>query len=249
MTGTMESIRNLSSALWTIRTTQESAKILRTTYSLLRCFLFFDICYLIAGITLITMALTNQIAERERMVLCGGFFGLFASLSAMCNSLACHGMRKWKRGFLVPWILFYLLVLGFLTMNLLQALYLHNFHVEWRHLFLFFAVFTIFSCWRHMKKQYLLMALPRPEQVIIDVESVVREYLRPATAISVSPAGDLPPKYEDLEDFPPQYDEFTMRNDAALEVAVGGDCVNDATNAAAEESASGQTEEAAKASK
>lgn len=249
MTGTMESIRNLSSALWTIRTTQESAKILRTTYSLLRCFLFFDICYLIAGITLITMALTNQIAERERMVLCGGFFGLFASLSAMCNSLACHGMRKWKRGFLVPWILFYLLVLGFLTMNLLQALYLHNFHVEWRHLFLFFAVFTIFSCWRHMKKQYLLMALPRPEQVIIDVESVVREYLRPATAISVSPAGDLPPKYEDLEDFPPQYDESTMRNDAALEVAVGGDCVNDATNAAAEESASGQTEEAAKASK
>merc|ERR1711892_1407750 len=106
---------------------------------------------------------TNQIADRERMVLCGGFFGLFASLSAMCNSLACHGMRKWKRGFLVPWILFYLLVLGFLTMNLLQALYLHNFHVEWRH----------------MKKQYLLMALPRPEQVIIDVESVVREYMRP----------------------------------------------------------------------
>lgn len=195
------------------------------------------------------MALTNQIAERERMVLCGGFFGLFASLSAMCNSLACHGMRKWKRGFLVPWILFYLLVLGFLTMNLLQALYLHNFHVEWRHLFLFFAVFTIFSCWRHMKKQYLLMALPRPEQVIIDVESVVREYLRPATAISVSPAGDLPPKYEDLEDFPPQYDESTMRNDAALEVAAGGDCVNDATNAATEESAIGQTEEAAKLSK
>merc|ERR1712106_1094248 len=82
------------------------------------------------------MALTNQIADRERMVLCGGVFGLFASLSAMCNSLACHGMRKWKRGFLVPWILFYLLVLGFLTLNLLQGLYHHNFHVEWHHLFL-----------------------------------------------------------------------------------------------------------------
>merc|ERR1712013_93744 len=213
VTNTMESIRNLSSALWTIRTSQESAKILRTTYSLLRCFLFFDICYLIAGITLI-----NQIAERERMVLCGGFFGLFASLSAMCNSLACHGMRKWKRGFLVPWILFYLLVLGFLTLNLLQALHIHNFHVKWRDLFLFFAVFTIFSCWRHMKKQYLLMALPRPEQVIIDVESVVREYMRPAAATSSSPPGDLPPKYEDLADCPPpQYDESTMRSDAALD--------------------------------
>jgi len=218
----MESIRNLSSALWTIRTTQESAKILRTTYSLLRCFLFFDICYLIAGITLITMALTNQIADRERMVLCGGAFGLFASLSAMCNSLACHGVRKWKRGFLVPWILFYLLVLGFLTLNLLQALYLQNFHVEWRHLFLFFAVFTIFSCWRHMKKQYLLMTLPRPEQTIIDVESVVREYLRPSNTTTESPPGDLPPKYEDLEDFPPQYDESTMSNDAAPEAATDG---------------------------
>ena len=94
--------------------------------------------------------------------------GLVMLLSVLTiTSLACHGMRKWKRGFLVPWILFYLLVLGFLTLNLLQALYLHNFHVEWRDLFLFFAVFTIFSCWRHMKKQYLLMALPRPEQVHI----------------------------------------------------------------------------------
>jgi len=195
------------------------------------------------------MALTNQIADRERMVLCGGFFGLFASLSAMCNSLACHGMRKWKRGFLVPWILFYLLVLGFLTMNLLQALYLHNFHVEWRHLFLFFAVFTIFSCWRHMKKQYLLMALPRPEQVIIDVESVVREYMRPSAATSVSPAGDLPPKYEDLEDCPPQYDESTMRNDAALDPVEGREAVNDTTSAEGGESGSAHTEVTAKPAK
>merc|ERR1712112_197681 len=98
----------------------------------------------------------------------------------------------------------------------MQALYIHNFRVEWRHLFLFFAVFTIFSCWRHMKKQYLLMALPRPEQVILDVESVVREYMRPAAATSSSPPGDLPPKYEDLSDCPPpQYDEETMRNYAA----------------------------------
>jgi len=71
-----------------------------------------------------------------------------------------------------------------------------------------------------MKKQYLLMALPRPEQVIIDVESVVREFMRPAAATSSSPAGDLPPKYEDLSECPPpQYDESTMRNDAAVNTA------------------------------
>ena len=55
-------------------------------------------------------------------------------------------------------------------------------------------------------------------QVIIDVESVVREYMRPAAATSSSPPGDLPPKYEDLADCPPpQYDESTMRSDDALD--------------------------------
>jgi len=61
------------------------------------------------------------------------------------------------------------------------------------------------------------MSFPRPEQVVVDIESVVREYLRPST--SVSPPGDLPPKYEEIgEDVPPpQYDESTMRDCATLD--------------------------------
>ena len=59
-----------------------------------------------------------------------------------------------------------------------------------------------------MQKQFILMALPRPQTVVIDVEAVVREYLSPTT--THSPPKDLPPKYEDVEDFPPQYDEYTM---------------------------------------
>jgi len=208
----MDTVQDMGRALWSLRTNQESAKILQTTYSLLRCFLFFDICYLIAGLTLITLALTNQIDDKDRMILVGGFFSLFASISAMCNSLASHGVRTWRRCFLLPWLVFWLLVLAFLTLNLAQALYLMQFHIEWRLIFLFFATYAVFSCWRHMQKQYLTMSLPRPEQVVVDIESVVREYLRPAT--STSPPGDLPPKYEDVgEDVPPpQYDEFTMSN-------------------------------------
>jgi len=69
------------------------------------------------------------------------------------------------------------------------------------------------------------MAFPRPEQVVVDVESVVRDYLRPATAHS--PPGDLPPKYEEVqaaaaaqvteeEAPPPQYDEsMTMGSNLA----------------------------------
>merc|ERR1712088_1204554 len=92
----MDTVRDLSSALWSLRTSQEAARLLRTSLSLLRCFLFFDICYLIGGITLISMALSNQVKDQDnRMVFAGGLLTLFGSLSAMCNSLASHGLRSW----------------------------------------------------------------------------------------------------------------------------------------------------------
>merc|ERR1711934_643812 len=105
---TMDTVRDLSSALWSLRTSQEAARLLRTSLSLLRCFLFFDICYLIGGITLISMALSNQVKDQDnRMVFAGGLLTLFGSLSAMCNSLASHGLRTWRRAFLLPWLLFF----------------------------------------------------------------------------------------------------------------------------------------------
>jgi len=42
----------------------------------------------------------------------------------------------------------------------------------------------------------------------VDVESVVREYLSPVT--TTSNPKDLPPKYEEVEELPPQYDATTM---------------------------------------
>merc|ERR1712008_57680 len=148
----MDTLRDLSSALWTLRSNQEAARVLRTTNSLLRCFLFFDICYLI--------------------------------------------------------------------MHMAHSLYFEQ--TQWRHVFLFFANIAVFSCWRHMHKQYILMALPRPqEQTVVDVESVMREYLSPVTTIS-NPK-DLPPKYEEVEELPPQYDATTMESasqDPALRVAM-----------------------------
>lgn len=204
----MDTLRDLSSALWTIRSNQEAARVLRTTNSLLRCFLFFDICYLISGIALITMALTNQLDHRDRMIMFGGLFGVFASISALVNSLASHGIRTWRRNFLLPWLAFFLVVLGMLIMHMAHSLYFEQ--TQWRHVFLFFANIAVFSCWRHMHKQYILMALPRPQeqQTIVDVESVVREYLSPVT--TVSNPKDLPPKYEEVEELPPQYDPTTM---------------------------------------
>jgi hypothetical protein len=86
----MDTMRDLSSALWSLRTSQEAARRLRTSLSLLRCFLFFDICYLIGGITLIAMALCGN-NQDNRMVFAGGLLTLFGSLAAMCNRLVAEG--------------------------------------------------------------------------------------------------------------------------------------------------------------
>ena len=81
----METVRNLNGALTAFHSADEAGKTIRTSWSILRCFLFFDICYLMSSVTLIVMALTDQTTEKENMILCGGAFGIFATISAMCN--------------------------------------------------------------------------------------------------------------------------------------------------------------------
>lgn len=162
------------------------------------------------------MALINadlKSSDSETMIVGGAGLGLFATVSALCNSLACHGLRQWKRSYLVPWLSFYLLVLGVVSTILLQAIYSQHFLLHLGHIYLMCALFTVFYCWSHVKKQYIIMLLPRPEQVTIDV---MRDILAGLpfrggnnNVVTESPPGDLPPKYEEL-DFPPQYDEVSM---------------------------------------
>ena len=99
-------------------------------------------------------------------------------------------------------------------MNMIRDLWCH--HIQWRHVFLFFANMFIFTCWRHMQKQFLVMSLPRPFPISGDVEAVVREALQP---LPILPK-DAPPRYEEVqtEESPPGYDEATRRlhHEAAL---------------------------------
>ena len=72
-----------------------------------------------------------------------------------------------------------------------------------------YCTVAVFSCWRHMHRQFLMMSLPRPEAVIMDVEGIMRELLVRENNIMK----DAPPKYEDLDIEPPQYDEKTMNTE------------------------------------
>ena len=75
----------------------------------------------------------------------------------------------------------------------------------------YYLTVAVFSCWRHMHRQFLMMSLPRPESTVVDVEGIMRELLvRDSQANIVK---DPPPKYEDLYMEPPQYDENTMNTE------------------------------------
>jgi len=198
----LETLRDLSRALWSLRSHQEEARLLRTTYSLLRCFLFFDVCYLISGVTLISLALTSQVdSGRDTMIMYGGILGVFASISALCNSLANHGLRSWKRLLLLPWLIFFLVVQVIITLHLSHNIYFPR--VQWRHLLLFLANIAVFTSWRQMYSQFIMMKQQRPQEM--DVESVVRECLRPLPQQPI--VKDPPPKYDELgqQDTPPPY--------------------------------------------
>ena len=207
------------------------ARILRSTMQLLRCFLFFDVCWVISGISLIVMAFSHQLGHsKERLIMLGGIIGVYASTSALVNSLANFGVKTWRRSFLIPWLSFFLVVFCLIITHLADSLYEESF--QWRQIFLFMAAIAVFSCWRHMLRQYNIMLKPRPqvslkykcmianvkkkqlfqEQLIADVESMVRDL------VNSSDQDNQPPKYEDLqaeEVPPPQYESCVLqiRND------------------------------------
>ena len=47
-------------------------------------------------------------------------------------------MRTWRRGYLLPWLAFFTMVMVFLLMELGRSLYFDR--AEWRHVFLLFAI-------------------------------------------------------------------------------------------------------------
>lgn len=197
----MRNLRDLSDSIRGFSNVDESTRVVRGTLSLLRCFFFFDLCWLLSGIGLIILAVTNSIQTNQRsdFIVSGAAMGFFASISALVNSLASHGIRTWRRGFLVPWLAYFLIIFSLMVIYLANSVYEN--HFQWRHIFLFLGIFAIYSCWRHMYRQYRLMSRPRPEQVVMDVESLVRVMRNSSTGQARD--SDLPPKYEELEDVPP----------------------------------------------
>ena len=194
--------------------TDEPSRTLKGTLSVLRCFFFFDLCMLLSGIGMILLAVTQDIEQKKNFIFSGGAMGFFASSSALVNCLASHGVKSWRRGFLLPWLGYYLTIFVFVVIFLANSIYKSRF--RWIHLFMFVGTILLYSCWRHMYRQFQLMLRPRPNQVVVDVESLVRGILQSpsrTTVTTTSDPRDLPPKYEELEEVPPPLYSSVVREE------------------------------------
>ena len=159
---------------------------------------------LLTGIGMILLAVINNIEKKQNVIFLGGAMGFFASTSALVNCLASHGVKTWRRGFLLPWLTYYLTIFVFMVIFLANSVYKSRF--SWTQLFLFVGTILLYSCWRHMHTQFQLMVRPRPQPVVVDVESLMRGILQSptrTTTTTTSDPKDLPPKYEELEEVPP----------------------------------------------
>lgn len=127
-----------------------------------------------------------------------------APAAAMCDVLALRGLRQWRRGYLLPWLVYYFILVALVFSTTISGL-CHS-GIKWKYLILILCVMCFFSAWRHVRRQYSEMAFERPtcrtiEELAVDMRATG---CSPATA--EAPANDLPPKYEDLEQ-PPAYHE------------------------------------------
>jgi len=203
-----------------VRMELDIEKITRHTMATLKLLIFFDVCYFIASIVLVCVGFSTNTQQRDSLTIAGGVLGLFSIITFSCNSLAVHGLRTWKRLLLVPWLIFWLVILGSLVFQLITSVFFRSGHHNmpgFQQALELILCFCVFSVWCNMRKQVALMAHSREElQSAFNVDNItIARDLFASTTTSgqsrVDPAKDLPPKYEDCTDAPPPaYNVETM---------------------------------------
>lgn len=190
-----------------------------------------NITYSIVGIIFITLAQfppENLVMQQGLFARLGVVLLFFSPMALIADLLALHGLRQYKRVLLLPWLVFYAVMLALAFSVFLTEIF-HN-GVRWHVLILGLVALMMFTRWRHINLQFKLMSVypDRPtEQSISQLAAVVTASSSAAAAAarSTSSGGgqtsDLlknmpppPPKYEDLEQ-PPQYEDVLSADAAA----------------------------------
>lgn len=129
---------------------------------------------------------------------------MFAPLASFVDLLALRGLQLWRRSYLLPWLFLYAFIISLIFANALSGVFHQGF--RWTYTILLLCVLISFSAWRHVRLQYSEMAKERPTiRTVEDLAEDLRAAHARANVTTEAPAGDLPPKYEDLTVSPPAY--------------------------------------------
>merc|ERR1712106_818117 len=187
--------------------THYAARTKKRSLILLSLFLSFDIFFLISGTINLTLVSTSPAAvteaaqedpirnvERTVILAIIAFF----TTSLICNSLAVFGVSFGKQGLLLPWLVLFLCVKIVLMVGFVNNILQHP--INMGQFFILILLLLLLTAWRHLQVQYLVLGMAGNVQTGESAKTTV---------------SDPPPKYEDVAETPPAYDETTMKSDGA----------------------------------
>merc|ERR1711892_1101837 len=193
--------------------THYAARTKKQSLILLSLFLSFDIFFLISGTINLTLVSTSPAAVTEaaeeypiRNVEQTVILAIIAffTTSLICNSLAVFGVSFGKQGLLLPWLVLFLCVKIVLMVGFVNNILQHPLNMG--QFFILILLLLLLTAWRHLQVQYLVLGMA----------SNTQELGNPETGESAkTTVSDPPPKYEDVAETPPAYDETTMKSDEA----------------------------------
>lgn len=100
-----------------------------------------------------------QLDDFTTISISGVFVSLFAPLALSCDLLALRGLRSWRKGLLIPWLILYAIIVALVMAVVLTGTFHGGFH--WRFLLLGLCCLCFFSAWRQVRLQYSAMIFPR----------------------------------------------------------------------------------------
>lgn len=199
----------------------------KSSISTIKFLSILNITYTVVGVVFLflsmfpTADMNFTVYQKEHFFRLGIFISIFSPVALITDLLALKGLRQWRRGLMIPWLILYGILIALAFAVAITELYHRG--IRWPLLLLAFCSLLVFSRWRHLSLQYKLMGIypEKPserniDQLADDIRVVTELELRtegyPNSRVlndctdGVPRARELPPKYEDL-DQPPKYDE------------------------------------------
>jgi len=199
----------------------------KSSISTIKFLSILNITYTVVGVVFLflsmfpTTDLNFNYYQKQHFFRLGVFISIFSPVALITDLLALKGLRQWRRGLMIPWLILYGILIALAFAVAITELYHRG--IRWPLLLLAFCSLLVFSRWRHLSLQYKLMGIypEKPserniDQLADDIRVVTELDLRTEGYPNPRVVGDctdgfpvareLPPKYEDL-DQPPKYDE------------------------------------------